>query len=403
MLVLHLSTSESGGAGLAASRLAAAQISNGINALVLSNQGKSRQAKYTPKILWSICKSKLTTGLNILFTKANFPAHSIFSVSSIRRETIVSLKPEIIHIHNWYNLLSLRDINFLLENFSVVFTMHDMRLLTGGCHYSLNCTKYQTTCMNCPQTRTSLNFNSAQKRKMEAIFVAHRGRYAVIAPSNWLSGLALENSIGSNASEVLSIPNAIDKTDLRFSGKLLNKKESGTRNLLFVSHDLKSPIKGLNLLLSALVDLEEKYKIRFNLTTVGRGFNGISINTKLVVTNIEKCDPVQMKLLMTSQDALVVPSRNDNSPNVILEAQSIGLVVIASAVGGIAELVLENETGFIFDPNTDSLVQSLLNFHNAKNIEAIRKNAQEFSQERNNEINIVASHVALYERLLNEK
>ena len=403
MLVLHLSTSESGGAGLAASRLASAQVTNGINAIVLSNQGKSGQVKKTPKILWSICKSKLATASNILLTKANFPPHSIFSVSLIRREAIVSLKPEIIHIHNWYNLLSLRDINFLLENFSVVFTMHDMRLLTGGCHYSLDCTKFQTTCMNCPQTRTSLNFNSAKKRKLESIFVAHRGRYAVVAPSNWLSGLALENLIGSNASEVLSIPNAIDKKDLRFSGKLLNKKESGTRNLLFVSHDLESPIKGLDLLLSALVELEEKYKIRFNLTTVGRGFDGISINSNLVVTNIEKCDPAQMKQLMTSQDALVVPSRNDNSPNVILEAQLIGLVVIASAVGGIAELVLENETGFIFDPNTDSLVQSLLNFHNAKNIEVIRKNAQEFSQERNNESNIVASHVALYERLLNEK
>ena len=403
MLVLHLSTSESGGAGLAASRLAAAQVSNGINAVVLSNQGKSGQARNIPKNLWSICKSKITTASNILLTKANVPAHSIFSVSSIRRETIVSLKPEIIHIHNWYNLLSLSDINFFLENFSVVFTMHDMRLLTGGCHYSLDCTNFQTNCMNCPQTRTSLNFNSAQKRELEAIFMANRGRYAVVAPSNWLSGLALENSIGSNASEVLSIPNAINKKDLRFSAEPLNKNESGTSNLLFVSHDLDSPIKGLDLLLSALVELEEKYELRFNLTTVGRGFERISINSKLVVTNIEKCDPVQMKQLMTSQDALVVPSRNDNSPNVILEAQSIGLVVIASAVGGISELVLENETGFIFDPNTDSLVQSLLNFHNAKNLEVIRKNAQEFSWDRNNESNIVASHVALYERLLNEK
>ena len=403
MLVLHLSTSESGGAGLAASRLAAAQVSNGINAHILSNQGKSGQARNIPKNLWSICKSKITTASNILLTKANVPAHSIFSVSSIRRETIVSLKPEIIHIHNWYNLLSLSDINFFLENFSVVFTMHDMRLLTGGCHYSLDCTNFQTNCMNCPQTRTSLNFNSAQKRELEAIFMANRGRYAVVAPSNWLSGLALENSIGSNASEVLSIPNAINKKDLRFSAEPLNKNESGTSNLLFVSHDLDSPIKGLDLLLSALVELEEKYELRFNLTTVGRGFERISINSKLVVTNIEKCDPVQMKQLMRSQDALVVPSRNDNSPNVILEAQSIGLVVIASAVGGISELVLENETGFIFDPNTDSLVQSLLNFHNAKNLEVIRKNAQEFSWDRNNESNIVASHVALYERLLNEK
>jgi glycosyltransferase involved in cell wall biosynthesis len=99
----------------------------------------------------------------------------------------------------------------------------------------------------------------------------------------------------------------------------------------------------------------------------------------------------------------VVPSRNDNSPNVVLEAQLIGLVVIASEVGGVSELVIENKTGFLFDPNVDSLVQSLLNFHNASDLDVIRKNAQEFSQKRSNEKDIVASHISLYKRLRNEE
>jgi glycosyltransferase involved in cell wall biosynthesis len=191
----------------------------------------------------------------------------------------------------------------------------------------------------------------------------------------------------------LSIPNAINNQGVSFSGELLTKKQTGTRNLLFVSHELASPIKGLDLLLEALKVLAEEYQISFNLTTVGHGFERISVNSKLVVTNIEKCNPVQMKNLMMSQDALVVPSRNDNSPNVVLEAQLIGLVVIASGVGGISELVIENKTGFLFDPNADSLVQSLLNFHNANNLDAIRKNAREFSQKRSNEKDKLASHI----------
>ncbi len=403
MLVLHLSTSESGGAGLAASRLAAAQASTGINAQIYSNQTRSAGEPHAIRKFWIVCKSKLTTATNILMTKKNFPAHSILSISSIERKTIISLNPEIIHIHNWYNLLSLDDLNFLLENFPVVFTMHDMRLLTGGCHYSLNCAKFENNCRNCPQTRTRINFNSAQKRKLEAIFLANRGRYAIVAPSNWLSDLALKNSIGRNATEVLSIPNAINNQGVSFSGELLTKKQTGTRNLLFISHELASPIKGLDLLLEALKVLAEEYKISFNLTTVGYGFERISVNSKLVVTNIEKCNPVQMKNLMMSQDALVVPSRNDNSPNVVLEAQLIGLVVIASEVGGISELVIEKKTGFLFDPNVDSLVQSLLNFHNASNLDVIRKNAQNFSQKRSNEKDIVASHISLYKRLRNEE
>ena len=402
MFVLHLSTSESGGAGLAASRLAAAQASTGISAQIYSNQTRSAGKPHAIRKFWIVCKSKLTTATNILMTKKNFPAHSIVSISSIERKTIISLNPEIIHIHNWYNLLSLDDINFLLENFPVVFTMHDMRLLTGGCHYSLNCAKFETSCRNCPQTRTRINFNSTQKRKLEAIFLANRGRYAIVAPSNWLSDLALKNSIGRNATEVLSIPNAINNQGVSFSGELRTKKQTDTRNLLFISHELASPIKGMDLLLEALKVLAEEYKISFNLTTVGHGFEKISVNSKLVVTNIEKCNPVQMKNLMMSQDALVVPSRNDNSPNVVLEAQLIGLVVIASEVGGISELVIDNKTGFLFDPNVDSLVQSLLNFHNASNLDVIQKNAQEFSQKRSNVKDIVASHISLYKRLRNE-
>jgi glycosyltransferase involved in cell wall biosynthesis len=403
VFILHLLTSESGGAGLAASRLAAAQAATGIKVLIYSNQTRSAGERYALRKFWIVCKSKLTTATNILMTKKNFPAHSIVSISSIERKRIISLNPEIIHIHNWYNLLSIDDINFLLKNFFVVFTMHDMRLLTGGCHYSLNCARFETSCRNCPQTRTSLDFNSTQKRKIEAIFLANRDRYAIVAPSNWLSDLALKNSIGRNATEVLSIPNVINNQDVSLSSELLARNQTGTRNLLFISHDLASPIKGLDLLLAALSVLAEEYKISFNLTTVGHGFERISVDSKLVVTNIEKCNPGQMKNLMISQDALVVPSRNDNSPNVVLEAQSIGLVVIASEVGGIAELVIENKTGFLFNPNVDSLVQSLLNFHNASNLDVIRKNAREFSQKRSSEKDIVVSHISLYKRLRNEE
>ncbi len=402
MLVLHLSTSESGGAGLAASRLVAAQVSTGIDALIYSNQTRSSGEQLALRNLWISCKSKLATAKNILMTKKNFPAHSIVSISSIERKMIISLNPEIIHIHNWYNLLSLDDINFLLKNFFVVFTMHDMRLLTGGCHYSLHCKKFETSCRSCPQTRTSIDFNSTQKRKQEEIFLANRGRYAIVTPSNWLSDLALKNSIGRNATEVLSIPNVIKNQEVSPFAELLTKKPNGTRNLLFISHNLTSPIKGLDLLMAALSVLAEKYKISFNLTIVGHGFEKVSENSKLVITNIEKCNPVQMKNLMMTQNALVVPSRNDNSPNVVLEAQAIGLIVIASEVGGIPELVVENKTGFLFNPNVDSLVRSLLKFHNASNLDVIRKNAREFAQQRSNERDIVMSHVSLYKRLRNE-
>lgn len=48
-------------------------------------------------------------------------------------------------------------------------------------------------------------------------------------------------------------------------------------------------------------------------------------------------------------DAVVVPSRwNENSPNVILEAYDMGLPVIATRLGGMAELVAHETSGLVF-------------------------------------------------------
>ncbi|MGQ0680169.1 MAG: glycosyltransferase [Actinomycetota bacterium] len=46
-------------------------------------------------------------------------------------------------------------------------------------------------------------------------------------------------------------------------------------------------------------------------------------------------------------DVLVVPSRLDGRPAVILESLAMGVPVIASSVGGIPELIAEGETGFL--------------------------------------------------------
>ncbi len=49
--------------------------------------------------------------------------------------------------------------------------------------------------------------------------------------------------------------------------------------------------------------------------------------------------------------ALVLPSREENCPMVILEAMAAGVPVAASNVGGIPDIVENNVTGLLFDPS----------------------------------------------------
>jgi glycosyltransferase involved in cell wall biosynthesis len=58
---------------------------------------------------------------------------------------------------------------------------------------------------------------------------------------------------------------------------------------------------------------------------------------------------------LANLDVVVVPSRwVENSPNIILEAQAVGVVVVGTNLGGVAELVRHGENGLLFEPDCAS-------------------------------------------------
>ncbi|NUN47441.1 MAG: glycosyltransferase [Candidatus Brocadiae bacterium] len=99
--------------------------------------------------------------------------------------------------------------------------------------------------------------------------------------------------------------------------------------------------------------------------------------------------------------ALVLPSLWEGLPNVVLEAMSWSLPVIATAVGGSVELVREGETGFLVPPGdpvalADRVARVLEEGNRAREMGAAGRAvvARDYTMER-----MIGANEALYERL----
>jgi len=64
--------------------------------------------------------------------------------------------------------------------------------------------------------------------------------------------------------------------------------------------------------------------------------------------------------LLATADAFILSSRSEGLPVSILEAMAAGLPVVASSVGGVTELVVDGETGFVVPPGDATALSAAL-------------------------------------------
>jgi glycosyltransferase involved in cell wall biosynthesis len=124
--------------------------------------------------------------------------------------------------------------------------------------------------------------------------------------------------------------------------------------------------KGLADLLTAIADLRLAGQ-RWELDIAGPG-NAESFRAQAEEIGILPrirfhgwLPPEQTQILMHEADLLVLPSRNEGLPMVILEAMAHGLAVIATPVGSVADAVQDGVTGLLVRPgDTEELARALL-------------------------------------------
>jgi glycosyltransferase involved in cell wall biosynthesis len=104
--------------------------------------------------------------------------------------------------------------------------------------------------------------------------------------------------------------------------------------------------------------------------------------------------------LFAASDIILSTSENEGMPIALIEAQLAGKPVVATNVGGVSEVVINNKTGFVTGKSTEGLAKALEKLISSKPLRTAQGKAAKshaikaFSVEK-----MIKAHVSLYKKL----
>jgi len=338
------------------------------------------------------------------FEDFNFPGtHTIPTI-------IPGFKPDIIHCHNLHGeYFDLRELPALTREIPVLFTLHDAWLLSGHCAHSFACEKWKTGCGPCPALTTypailrdASEYNWKRKRE-----IFKKSRLYIVTPCQWLMEKVDQSILKPGIVGTKIIPNGVDLNFFHPADQRNARIELGLpldkKIILFTANGIRKNIwKDYRTLQSTLAIISQSGK---NVLCIALGerahseyFGDVEIRFIPPIW-----DPKKVAGYYQAADVYAHPARAETFPTAILEALACGTPVVASAIGGIPEQIMEGKTGFLV-PAGDAhlmakrIMQLLLDddYRQQMGREAANDAVQRFGLDR-----MITAYLSTYREFLN--
>jgi len=373
--VAHVSRSDlAGGAAIAARRLHKGLLAQGVAStmLVAEKRGSDAEVRVPPQQQGWRARAGRRARIEVLNrTGARNRARrsSSYELFSDDRSAYGDqpagsvLGADIVHLHWVSGFVDVRKFfSALGAERPAIWTLHDLNPFTGGCHYSAGCDKYVSHCGACPQLGSRWSRDLAYavfERKAAAYTLASRCGMRIVAPSRWLAAEARRSKL-LGAFPTITISPGLDTRVFRPRNRNVARELLGIdrelKIVLFVAQDVRNTRKGGDLLAQAMARMPKR---DLGVVTVGRG--AIPMPDGVRTWSLGPfADERTMSFVYSAADVFVIPSREDNSPNTLVEAMACGVPVVGFDNTGVREMVRDGKTGLLAPSEDSAALQQAL-------------------------------------------
>lgn len=269
---------------------------------------------------------------------------------------------DVVNLHWVAGFLNAESIHRLVAaGKTVIWTLHDERGYTGGCHYASGCTGFTAKCAACPQLLP--RYAEVPQRALARSVRRLSGQPIVFTTaSHWLAGeLARAAVFDESAHEIHVIPNGIDlatyapTADRVACRRRLGLPESGL-GILLGSVSLDERRKGAREAAVAITEMARRLPATAAaappfVVTYGGGTPPIE---GVAARHLGPCDEQGVLAAIHACDVHLTMTREDNLPNTVMEAMACGVSVVGTRVGGLPDMITHEVDGWLV-PRDDAV------------------------------------------------
>jgi hypothetical protein len=190
--------------------------------------------------------------------------------------------------------------------------------------------------------------------------ILHKANLTIVSPSKWLAKEAKKSSLFKDK-EIIVIPNGVDtkifKPRKNAKEKFNINKKSVVLSFGVVNHDEKR--KGFSKLYKALKIVKKEIK---DIEIVGIVFGNNSSNLPIKTLNVGYVkNEKDLSYIYSASDIFILPSLEDNLPNVILESMACKTPVIAFDTGGARDIINDSNGKIVPKGDEKKLAKAIIN------------------------------------------